>query len=163
MTGLENAAYADLTALIQSTWPSVTEVIREEQIERANWANLAVSGSLVAPFAVVRFGGSEPDGWGLDNYAWRWSVTVTLVVALNDPNAALGGGGYDVTGYLGQQLAALRDALLVYSGTALQLAGETPALDATVRSETNQVFLGAQAPLQSGELRCRLLVGESPG
>jgi len=162
MTGLENVAYAALVGLVESTWSGVTTVVREEQVGRTNWENLLANGSLTPPFVVIRLGPSPPEAWGIDNLVFRLAVTVTLVVSIADTNAALGGGGTDVTAYLLQQLGALRAAVIGYSGGAFQLAGEHPAIDASTRSEANQVLLNLLAGLQAGEVVFGLLVGDAP-
>jgi len=162
MSGLEDAAYGALVMLIESTWSGVTNVVREEQVGRTNWENLLTNGSLTPPFVVVRVGPSRPEGWGIDNLVFRFAVTVTLVVSIADTNAALGGGGTDVTAYLLQQLGVLRSAVIDYAGGAFQLAGEHPALDASTRSEANRVLLNLIAGLQAGEVSFGMLVGSAP-
>ncbi|HLK16465.1 MAG TPA: hypothetical protein VKT78_16785 [Fimbriimonadaceae bacterium] len=161
MSGLEDDAFAALVGLIESTWSGVTAVLREEQTGRANWENRLASGALGPPFVVVMLGPSRPEGWGIDNQAFRLPAAVTLVVSLTDSGAAVSGGS-DVTGYLLQQLGQLRAALISYVGSAFQLAGDHPTLDASVKSEANQVLLNLQSPLQAGELSAQLLIGASP-
>ena len=162
MSGLEDAAYAALVGLIETTWTGITTVVREKQVGRTNWENLLANGSLVPPFVVVRLGPSRPESWGLDNLVFRLSATVTLVVSIADTHAALGGGGTDVTAYLLQQLGTLRAAVIGYAGGAFQLAGEHPVIDCSTRTESNQVLLNLLASLQAGEISCGLLVGQSP-
>ena len=162
MSGLEDAAYSALGGLIESSWSGVTAVVREEQVGRTNWENLLANGSLTPPFVVVRLGPSRPEGWGIDNLVFRFAVTVTLVVSITDTNAALGGGGTDVTAYLLQELGTLRTAVIGYTGGAFQLAGEHPAIDCSTRSEANQVLLNLLAGLQAGEMSGSLLVGQAP-
>ncbi|MHB8637818.1 MAG: hypothetical protein ACYC96_15240 [Fimbriimonadaceae bacterium] len=161
MSGLEDAAYSALVGLIESTWAGLTDVVREEQVGRTNWENLLAGAALAPPFAVVALGPGKPEGWGLDNLVFRLPVKVTAVVSIADANAALGGGGTDVTAYLLQQLGLLRAALVGYSGGAFQLAGELPVVDCATHSQANQVLLNLLAGLQAGELSCGLLIGES--
>ena len=162
MTGLENAAYAALVALVESTWSGVTAVVREEQVGRTNWESRLANGSLTPPFVVIRLGPSRPEAWGIDNLVFRVAVTVTLVVSIADIHAALGGGGTDVMAYLLQQLGLLRAAVIGYSGGAFQVAGEHPTIDAATSSEANQVLLNLLAGLQAGEAIFGLLVGDAP-
>jgi hypothetical protein len=161
MSGLEDDAYAALVSLIASTWSELTTIVREEQIGRTNWENLLANGSLTPPFAVIRLGPSQPEPWGIDNLAFRLTATLTAVVSITDTNAAIS-GGTDVTAYLLQQLGLVRAAVIGYTGTAFQLAGEHPVVDCSTRSEANQLLLNLQAGLQVGEISCSLLVGSSP-
>jgi hypothetical protein len=161
LSGLEDAAYAALVGLVGSVWTGIADVVREEQVGRTNWENLLAEGALTPPFVVIRVGPCQPEGWGLDNQAFRLAVTVTLIVSIADINAALTGGGSDVTAYLLQQLGLLRSAVIAYTG-AFQLAGEHPSLDASTRTETNRILLNLLAGLQAGELTASLLVGTSP-
>ena len=82
---------------------------------------------------------------------------MTFVIGIGDAGAAS-----DITGYLLQQLGALRAALIDYSGGAFQLAGDHPTITASVRTEINQLLLNHLAGFQAGELSADLLIGQSP-
>jgi hypothetical protein len=159
VSGLEDAAYAALVPLLESTYPGLTAVIREEQIERTNWENLLFNGSLIPPFAITRLGPCASEGWGLDNEVYRLPVTVTLVVSLTDTGASVTGGS-DITAYLLQQFGLLRSALINYSDGAFQLAGDYPVVNVSIRTEANRQISNLLAGLQTGELECGLLVGK---
>lgn len=142
-------------------------VHRSPSLNRADWENLVVSGTLVSPFAIVETGEQKPDDWGTSNQAFRQSVTITYVCQADDPNAAIGGNpanGYDATVYVLNKLHTLRTTLLAYNSATpgLQLAAKHPSIDVSEKNVANEVFYRLQASKFGGRLTAELLVGDSP-
>lgn len=151
----EAVALSELETLIGSTL-TLTGIYRQSSLARTNWIRMIGAGTLVTPFVVLETGPSEPADFGLDNLCYWWRAGMTLVVSTADSGATT-----DVASYVQAQLAALRSAVLLYSGTGFQCAGEEPDIDVTARNSANQALLGLQASKFAGEMRVRLLIGES--
>jgi|GEM_PF-3535672 len=160
MPSFEQLAISDLISLISTTWPEAgSSIFKSNQLNGRLLKDFLEDGQIQPPFAVMSFGTSVLEDWGLDNEAYRLPVTVNYFAKVSDPRGALQGGGFDVANLVLGQLILLREALVSFSGN-FQLAGALPQISINNDNGDNKDLTMQRIDLFTGYVQANLLMGQ---
>lgn len=160
MASFESTAWPDLVTLMQTTWPEIGDrVYRTPQLADASFVKRVALGEITPPFALVNWGASIPTDWGLDNEVYSLELSVAYLVSVADPRAIQPDGSVD-TGLLTiNQLIALRESLVSYSGS-FQLAGTWPKIDLAIQNSLIRPLFQQEIGIIGGIVQFEILFGQ---
>lgn len=146
--------WTDLRTAITTTWPEVGVIMRTNQAEKLNWANIIADGKLTPPYVGVHFPpAQESDAWGMANIFYETTVTFHYVAT---------NSGTDMGATLEERLKTMQDYVKTSTSfTAIEVMGHGLVTDVTEANPVNQSMLEANMPYSAGSLTFDILFGES--
>jgi hypothetical protein len=151
------ALWTALTALLKGV--KNVPVLRRSQANRANWMDELESGTLPKVIWVIDVRDSYEEQWAMNAACYRYPITILYLRPANLSAAEIT-AQTTVEAQIEARIAAVRDALITYSGSDFQLAGKMPTRSISDRNEFNQILMELQNRYFGGGIDAEPLVGE---
>ena len=147
-------------AVAETAWPDVTVFYRSSQGRMFNSREQIEQLGVVPPFGIFQVGPALPADGGVNNRAHSLSVAVYYVT--EGALAAADAGTYRIIERKCEaKCKAMVDAVLDYAGTAFQVMGTEPTVDASDANPANAFFASSGVNLWAGMVNCQFLIGET--